>query len=130
MGEAKLNPRSAQYAGPLPDHAITARSAVQFGPSEEWLKSIESTLADLPDDEKQKLLASCPPASMEVSVGVQALVIIPMATVPRAQWPAIGVGLGVMRIPFVELLKQAKDACADNPSLAALVKVPEETPAA
>lgn len=129
MGESRLNPRSGQYAGPLDDQVISSRSHVVLGPSEAWLKEMEPTLADLPPEEKAKLLANSGRQNVEVQIGLQALVVIPMRTLPQAEWPVVAVGMGVMKVPLLELLAKAKEQLKDQPALANMINVDEVPPA-
>lgn len=125
-----MNPRSGQYTGPLPDQVISARTAVQIGPSEKWLADMAPTLADLPEEEKHRLIAACGRQHVEVQIGLQALVVIPMRTLPQSEWPVVAVGMGVQTVNLLDLLKQAKSQLADNPSLANLISIPDEVPPA
>lgn len=45
MGEAKHNPRSPQYAGPLPEFKIQPVLGHQLAPSPEWLEANKEALA-------------------------------------------------------------------------------------
>jgi len=96
MGEARNNPRSAQYAGPLPEFAIQPVLGHRLVPSAAWLAANKEAL----ERKEQVPLA---PEDCILEIVAYAGMAYPSRLVDPPNWPQAGADVDVIaRRPFKE----------------------------
>jgi hypothetical protein len=120
MGEAKNNPRSPQYTGPLPDFAIQPLLGWRMAPTSEWKEANKEAI---------EAGTAQPPTHAECDLEIVACAVMayPSRLVDPREWKQAAADVGVVaRIPFTKF-KALIDAQLGTgaPTVAAA----EETPA-
>ena len=124
MSEARRNPRSPQFRGPVPDgELLGVELQPRVVPTSTWIERSRALQAADPlapiaeprDDER------------ELAVFIRCNYVIPSQLVPQDQWPSVGMDVfEVGRISMVDLKKRVKATLASaNNSLAEKITITE-----
>lgn len=96
MGEAKNNPRSPQYTGPLPEFAIQPVLGWRMAPTAEWKEANKEAIE----------AGTAPPpthADCDLEIVACAVMAYPSRLVDPKAWPQAVGDVGVIaRMPFVQ----------------------------
>ncbi len=106
MGEARNNPRSTQYTGPLPEFDIQPLLAHRLQPSVAWLEANKEALAG-PNPPKPRA------EDCDLEIVAAAAMVYPSNLVPRQHWPSAVTGVGIIASrPFAEFKMEIDDLIA------------------
>lgn len=125
--EARRNPMSPEFSGPMPDFALGGDVNVQLVPSLAFLAEQK----DLEETRKRDGLLSLPPrkpkdSDLDVLVRTRVQFIVPMRT--SSQHPCAVLPVSETRLPLVEVKKNAAKTFRDagHIGVEGLVKLDEQ----
>lgn len=112
--EARHNPRSAQYDGPLPENIFGVELFTAMEPTDEWRARNESDRKEA-EAAGIQYQARCELEDQQVVARVRVVNVVPMRTVPQAQWPRVAIDLGMLMVadPATGEVRPARIAVTD-----------------